>query len=369
MTRPEQAANAPQRRVEVPSASQRVAWLLAICGGSDTPAATSRSPFGELALVLADRHPEGSPGFWRGILRGAWDPDQPIPIGLDALEAITEVLGAPRTLLDDNASVAAEASRQVAGDVLARAGVRQYWTCRISRLPADWRLCADPDEALPFLRAGEAVSPPAPVGVSVRSCNDPSERGACRGDSGELHPGTARRKQGERPVAAEPLTEEQLRTTCRELVTDLGLTPPLDPRELCRAWSVRRGRRVTVTGAELGATNSVGHLVVLGDRDRIFFELSAPSHQQAHVIYHEVVHLLRGHLDGADQLTCGSAADHAPRSDGLYARWQEWEAEVGATFLSALSQERRRPGSFGGDDAADAQPLAGAFGLSQGGLL
>lgn len=330
----------------------------------------SSSVAGELASVFAARHPEGSRGFWRGVLTGVQDPGQPIPIALEALEAITEVLGAPPTLLDEDAGVAAEASRQVVTDVLARAGVRDYWVCRISRPSAEWRLCADPDGTMPLLRGGEVVGPPALVGASASSCNDSSERGACQDDSEEWRRGGTRREQGDQPVAAEPLTEEQLRTMCRELVAGLGLTPPLDPRELCRSWSSRRGRRVTVTGAELRATNSVGHLVVLEDRDRIFFEQSAPSHHQAHVIYHEVVHLLRGHLDGAAQLTCGvEFGEGEPGAVGLYARWQEWEAEVGATFLSALSQERRRPGSFSGDDADNTQPLAGAFGLPEGGLL
>lgn len=361
----------------LPSASERVGWLLFAAKRPPEAGNTTWLSFSdeELGAAVAARTPVGSAAFWRGMVAGVRDGSQPVPIPRDALESVAAALGAPREILGERPDLALAARSRIAWALLEQAGVRRYWACRTESSRTDWRVVDDPERALPFLRWGEMTSPRRPearrsraVGVVSDSCDDHSGRGACWDDSGEWHAGLRR---GGRFVAEKPLTEEQLRTLCRQFVTDLGLRPPLDPRDLCRVWSQRRGRRVSVTGAELGATTSIGHLVVLEDRDRIFYEKSAPSPQQAHVIYHEVVHLLRGHLDGAEQLSCGVDLEEAPADGprGLYARWQEWEAEVGATVLSALSQERSRPGHLAADDSEDARALAGAFGLSEGGLL
>lgn len=164
-------------------------------------------------------------------------------------------------------------------------------------------------------------------------------------------------------------SEDQIRVRCVELVRDLGILPPLDPVALCRRLSGHRGRRIRLTAADLGSTTSVGHLVVQSRSDRILYERSAPLPQRNHVIYHELMHLVLDHLADGEPLTCGSTlfTGGGDGEDGLYAGWQEWEAETGATILSGMSRERRRPDRLPTSVRPAEQGIAAAFGLVAGG--
>jgi hypothetical protein len=164
-------------------------------------------------------------------------------------------------------------------------------------------------------------------------------------------------------------SEEQLRARCVDLVCDLGILPPLDPVALCRRLSERRGRRIRLTAADLGSTTSVGHLVIQTRCDRILYERTAPRPQRDHVIYHEVMHLVLGHLADGEPLTCGSSlfSDGGDRDDGPYSGWQEWEAETGATILSGMARARPRPDRLPMSARPAEQGIAAAFGLVPGG--
>lgn len=173
-----------------------------------------------------------------------------------------------------------------------------------------------------------------------------------------------------RTVVPDLLDEGGLDLLCRALVRDCNLELPLDPWELCRRLGRRRRRAITLVAASLGGPHSVGHLVALPRSDKIFYDKAAARGLQAQIICHEVIHLVRGHLDDQPELTCGAmlldpTASAPPtnqgRSPSLYAEWQEWEAEVGATYLSSLTRTRtipaRAPAS--GEEAG----FAAAFGL------
>lgn len=167
-----------------------------------------------------------------------------------------------------------------------------------------------------------------------------------------------------------PMNEEQLRARCYGLVDELGILPPLDPVSLCRRLSSARGRRIRLVPADLGSTASVGHLVVTPRADRILYQRGAPQPQQTQVIYHEVMHLVLGHLDDDAVLNCGSflSADDGPdRADrGHYADTREWEAEFGATILSEMSRVCRRPDRLNGVTGAAERGIAAAFCLAPG---
>ncbi|MGH3897599.1 MAG: hypothetical protein ACRDTA_04975 [Pseudonocardiaceae bacterium] len=75
-------------------------------------------------------------------------------------------------------------------------------------------------------------------------------------------------------------------------------------------------------------------------KDLIIYQCRTTRSHQWHIIFHEVLHLLRDHvLTGGDgkPLLCGELfadTSAAGRQQTLYDRWQEWEAETGATILS-----------------------------------
>jgi hypothetical protein len=166
-----------------------------------------------------------------------------------------------------------------------------------------------------------------------------------------------------------PLSHEEIRRVCRSLVFDLDLLPPLDPVVLCSALSRHRGRQIKLISGDLGSTTSVGHLVELPDHDIIAVESAAPGLQRAHVIYHEVLHLVLDHLHSRESLTCGSLSAQAgtSHSENLYSDQQEWEAETGATVLSEMSAERPRPHLLSRQSRSAERGIAAAFGLAPDG--
>ncbi|WP_051342555.1 hypothetical protein [Pseudonocardia spinosispora] len=164
-----------------------------------------------------------------------------------------------------------------------------------------------------------------------------------------------------------PKSELQLRVFCQGLLQDLDILPPLTPQNLCRKLSSARGRPIRPAARELPATASVGLLVPKPDRDMIYYQKSAPREQRIHVIYHEVMHLLLGHLEGAEMLTCGALDEATRPGDGLYSRWKEWEAETGATILSELTRRRADPRLITKASPQAEQGIAAAFGLSTSG--
>ena len=93
----------------------------------------------------------------------------------------------------------------------------------------------------------------------------------------------------------------------------------------------------------------VGHLLAAPGYDRILYDSRAPLAQQELVIYHEVTHLILGHLDAQDSaaLTCGALLDESDGDPGLqYSLDHEWEAETGATEFARLAALRPRPHEY-----------------------
>lgn len=179
-----------------------------------------------------------------------------------------------------------------------------------------------------------------------------------------------RKAAPEESTVAHLPSREDMRSFCLDLLSSLGVAPPLTPEQLCRRLAEHRGRPIILQGADLGATTSIGHLVAQQKQDRILFERSAPRAQQEMVIYHEVIHLVRNHLDDEAALTCGALLSDSEESDrkvvSLYSDRYEWEAEVGATVLYELSRRRLRPDQFVSRSTnwSAEQGVAGAFGLA-----
>lgn len=136
----------------------------------------------------------------------------------------------------------------------------------------------------------------------------------------------------------------ELRSYCRALVSDLGVSPPLDPVVLCARLAEVRGRPIKLFPKKISVAAAVGVLLAADGRDLITYQSATTLPHQGHIIYHEVMHLARGHLTGGAALTCGvlqgsgeeSESDPSSRRS-VYEDWQEWEAETGATILSEWS--------------------------------
>lgn len=89
-----------------------------------------------------------------------------------------------------------------------------------------------------------------------------------------------------------------------------------------------------------------GLLISYPTKDLIAYQADTTPAHQRHIVFHEIVHLLNGHLGpdresaicGALLETSASAADAS-----LYDNWQEWEAETGGTILSGWSGPASTP--------------------------
>lgn len=163
--------------------------------------------------------------------------------------------------------------------------------------------------------------------------------------------------------------QERVHTFCAQLLSDLGVAPPFTAWQLCGRLSEHRQRPIKVFGTDLGGITVIGHLVPLPSKDRILHDDRAPRAQQEHVIYHELMHLLLGHLDdAAEPLTCGSlVSDDEDGQEGAGSWFSdvfEWEAEAGATELARLGALRQRPDEYIAQDHWHPEKgVAATFGL------
>lgn len=173
----------------------------------------------------------------------------------------------------------------------------------------------------------------------------------CRSLLDTLHTATA--TAGEEQAIQR--TEEELRVRCADLLDELGVAPPFNAWQLCELLGERRQRRIKIQAADLGGVTVIGHLLAAPGYDRILHDSRAPRSQQELVIYHEVTHLILGHLDTEDStaLTCGALLRDDEDEDGgtadvdlQYSIDHEWEAETGATELARLAALRPRPDEY-----------------------
>lgn len=170
--------------------------------------------------------------------------------------------------------------------------------------------------------------------------------------------------------------EQELRRFLTELLATLDLDRPVDAYVMADRVGDHFGRPVVVRTAEFPTANASGVVLKLPEPDRYMVALqeAATAGHRAHVLFHELMHIVRGHLEGdpTDQptITCrgvGSgpqgAAALAPDPPTSAADLAEWEAEVGATILSRWSRkDPERQGAVGGDPGVSrfASALMGA---------
>lgn len=156
-----------------------------------------------------------------------------------------------------------------------------------------------------------------------------------------------------------------LRAELAELLDTLGLRRPVDAHELCRRLGSHLGRPVHVRGRALPTAHATGAVFRIGEPSEAYviaYQAATAAGHQAHVIFHEVMHIIRGHLDRAAAdgplISCRGIGEpdspkpaESPGDAGELA--MEWEAEAGATILTEWSRtDSRRRAQTGGDPAA-----------------
>jgi hypothetical protein len=372
------AMSAPRYRPpRLPSVAERVGWLFEVIttrvaetqtGGDREPrwrqfstAEVARA----LTVGLAQADFDSSVAALARLRAG--QPED----GCD-LAAVAEFFGAPPDYFGDDPSLVEEAQDVLLSRALNDCEVRTYRLCRSPILTAARRR--------ELLRRGLDIVRLRSVATSEHrnqaAIVDSATTASQPWNDQDATTSPERGGRGVRSIEGEgetsvqsPRSEAELLAMCQRLLLDLDILPPLTPEILCEKLGAARGRRLKLVAGELNTTSSVGHLISKARRDVIAYQRSAPRPQQAHVIYHEVMHLVCGHLDHADSLTCGAleADGDTGENDGLYARWQEWEAETGATILSELSRQRPDPRLITRDSTQAQRGIAATFGLSSGG--
>lgn len=120
----------------------------------------------------------------------------------------------------------------------------------------------------------------------------------------------------------------------------------LTARELADLIAAQRNRPIALVPTDLTGTGITGTVLDGGERDIIVYATGLPPFFTEHVIFHELSHLLRGHLAPHP----GVAEDPVPlHIDPAH----EQEAELLATALAELRRERGRERNRGRSGRVD----------------
>ncbi|MCL6299651.1 hypothetical protein ACFXN2_00875 [Streptomyces kronopolitis] len=86
----------------------------------------------------------------------------------------------------------------------------------------------------------------------------------------------------------------QIRRRCKQLIKELALPAAIDLRGMCDIVAARVARPVHLVPMSLGGVVS-GMTAVTDDGYWVFYELKTSPWHQAHIVLHELSHLLLGH--------------------------------------------------------------------------
>jgi hypothetical protein len=94
--------------------------------------------------------------------------------------------------------------------------------------------------------------------------------------------------------------ERQLRRRCRRLLNDLGIRPPLDVVELCRRFGDMRGKPIRLVAHPIPVPGPFGVWISTTAADYILYQRETTKPHQAHIVLHELGHILAGHHGDQD---------------------------------------------------------------------
>lgn len=136
------------------------------------------------------------------------------------------------------------------------------------------------------------------------------------------------------------MRQTELQTYLRTVVQTLRLSIPLDVREVVARVGEHLRVPIHLRAEEFPTAQASGVAFRISNPDHYVIAYQAatvPGHQ-THVIYHELIHILRGHLEASSgTIICRGQRD-IRESISPEAEQLEWEAEVGATILSGWSR-------------------------------
>ncbi|MFD7663723.1 hypothetical protein [Streptomyces sp. NPDC059788] len=121
------------------------------------------------------------------------------------------------------------------------------------------------------------------------------------------------------------------RRKCRALLEQADLPPYSTVRELCDGLGARRGRPIVLVARETPLGERSGQFEQHLTEDRIHYPLHTSEAHQAHIICHEIAHLLLAHIPELDALDPEVARLVLGRSH--YADPAEEQAEILGTLL------------------------------------
>lgn len=127
--------------------------------------------------------------------------------------------------------------------------------------------------------------------------------------TGPTRGGEPRRGPGRRRAV-----EKDLHRFLRRELRDLGIHPPLDVEELCKALSRRRGRPLYLREAPLPKPGPTGMWVEYDDYDVILYQQETTRLHQDHIKLHEIGHILVAEAEDAEQAPA-EAAEQPPALD------------------------------------------------------
>ncbi|WP_139319163.1 MULTISPECIES: hypothetical protein [unclassified Pseudonocardia] len=141
------------------------------------------------------------------------------------------------------------------------------------------------------------------------------------------------------------MNERELRKFGKKLLAELDLQKPPAPPEFCRRLSDYLGIPIILESRRLPDVRSYACVIPFPDRFVIaYFDTLVPVRVN-YIIYHEIAHIILGHLTGNTSgvpLICGALfprdEDEGTPQTSFYASPQEWEAEIMAAILSGWSK-------------------------------
>lgn len=111
----------------------------------------------------------------------------------------------------------------------------------------------------------------------------------------------SRRWLGRWRTAEKRTAGRDLHRWLRRELQDLGIKPPLDVEELCRALGERRGRPIVLRPFPLEKPGPSGLWVDTPQMDVILYQQETTRLHQEHIILHEVGHILVSEDEQADE--------------------------------------------------------------------
>ncbi|WP_371792326.1 hypothetical protein OG285_25400 [Streptomyces sp. NBC_01471] len=146
--------------------------------------------------------------------------------------------------------------------------------------------------------------------------------------------------------------ERDLHRLIRRELRDLGIHPPLDVDELCRALSSRRGRPLHLRSAPLKKPGHSGAWCEYENFDVILYQQETTRLHQEHIILHEVGHILLADREEAAAELSAEPAEVAVDPERQDAEIADWSSVLPLFAPEMIKRMARRCSYDDGEECA-----------------